>query len=322
MKKLYVLATAFMIGASAQAQIIDFENFLPTADTFDNGWAGNGDFILDDVRFYNNYDATWGSWTGFSISNKTDVVTPGWGNQFSAWTGSGHNASESYAVFYSSGSISVDQENISLDQFKITNTTYSALSMRDGDGFGKQFGSIYNGDSTVVDGTNGEDFYRVWVYGKSHDGSMVDSVEIYLADYRFADNSQDYIVDSWIDVDLTGFLFIIGELSFKIESSDTTGGWINTPTYFTIDGLNRTTYGGINEQQLSNISIFPNPVKDFVNINGESGHLMITSLSGEILLEAVHEQSTSVNLSEFPSGVYIVHLENVNGSFKSKVVKN
>jgi hypothetical protein len=151
---------------------------------------------------------------------------------------------------------------------------------------------------------------------------MVDSVEIYLADYRFADNSQDYIVDSWIDVDLTGFLFIIGELSFKIESSDTTGGWINTPTYFAIDGLNRTTYGGINEQQLSNISIFPNPVKDIVNINGESGHLMITSLSGEILLEAVHEQSTSVNLSEFPSGVYIVHLENVNGSYKSKVVKN
>ena len=325
MKKLNFLAAALLVGASAQAQIIDFENFLPAVDTYDNGSAGNGDFIFIEngipVNFYNNYDTTWGSWTGFSISNTTDVVTPGWGNQFSAWTGSGFNSSESYAVFYSSGSISVAQENISLERFRITNTTYAALSMRDGDGFGKQFGSIYNGDSTVVDGTNGADFFRVWVYGKSHDGTMTDSVEVYLADYQFADDSQDYILDSWLDVDLTGFSFLIGELSFKIESSDTTGGWINTPTYFAIDDLHVTPYMTIDEEQLSDISIFPNPVKDILDINGGYGHLTVTALNGALLVDMEHNQSTRLDLSTFPGGLYIVNLENTEGSYKRRVVK-
>ncbi len=106
MKKIYVLATALLLGASTQAQqTIDFESFTLAADTFDNGSAGNGDFLLgtDQIRFSNVFtpNAWGGSWTGHSISNMTDATTAGFGNQYSAFTGSGHNGSSDYTAGYS-----------------------------------------------------------------------------------------------------------------------------------------------------------------------------------------------------------------------------
>ena len=34
-------------------------------------------------------------------------------------------------------------------------------------------------------------------------GSTTGALEIYLADYRFSDNSKDYILDTWNQFDLT-----------------------------------------------------------------------------------------------------------------------
>jgi hypothetical protein len=61
-------------------------------------------------------------------------------------------------------------------------------------------------------------------------------VEFYLADYRFADNRDDYILDTWQYVDLTS-LGMIKSLEFTLSSSDI-GEWgMNTPAYFAIDTL-------------------------------------------------------------------------------------
>lgn len=325
MKKLYVLTIALVIGASAQAQTVDFESFTLAADTFDNGSAGNGDFLFlsNEVSFTNVYDTQWSSWSGFAISNMTDVTTDGWGNQYSVYTGSGYDGSSNYAVYFDWGvnSIETTGSNNAIDSFFITNTTYSALSMLNGDGWGKQFGSIYNGDSTVIDGTNGEDFYRIWVYGNNDAGDVVDSVEIYLADYRFADNNLDYIVDDWIKVDLTGFGAPITKVHFKIESSDTTGGFINTPTYFAVDNVHITIGAGVSENQLTDVSVYPNPATDRLVIKGERGTVSITSLTGEQLFTGEHNQFTQLDLSDYSSGIYVIQLVNASSSYTNRFVK-
>jgi hypothetical protein len=108
-----------------------------------------------------------------------------------------------------------------------TNTTYAALSMRDGDAFSKRFGGATGSDP---------DFFRLLVEGIDALGVSTGIVELLLADFRFADPSDDFIVDDWVFLDLSG-LGVVRELRFDFESSDVGAFGINTPVYFAIDDV-------------------------------------------------------------------------------------
>ena len=61
-------------------------------------------------------------------------------------------------------------------------------------------------------------------------------VDFYLADYRYADSSQDYIISAWEYIDLSS-LGSVDELSFSLSSSDNGSFGMNTPNYFAIDNI-------------------------------------------------------------------------------------
>jgi len=67
----------------------------------------------------------------------------------------------------------------------------------------------------------------------------VGTIEIILADYRFDDNSLDFILDDWEFTDLSS-LGEVDALSFSFTSTDTGSFGINTPTYFALDNLEFT----------------------------------------------------------------------------------
>ena len=71
--------------------------------------GGAGEFLFNGggISFSNVYNVDWSSWTGFSISNTTDVTTAGWTNQYSSFTGGGFAGSSNYAIFYESGEINL-----------------------------------------------------------------------------------------------------------------------------------------------------------------------------------------------------------------------
>ncbi len=195
------------------------------------------------VEFSNTYDLTFGSWSGFAVSNETDSTTPGFSNQFSAFPGTGAGTgADNYGLgFGSSGSLDPTDEQqlrglptITLpDGFQIesalfTNTTYAALSMRDGDLFAKQFGGPTGDDP---------DFFKLSVFGIGEDGEALGTeIEFYLADFRFSDNSQDYILDTWESLDLSA-LADARSLHFNLSSSDVGDFGMNTPAFFAIDNL-------------------------------------------------------------------------------------
>jgi hypothetical protein len=319
MKKIYVLVATALVCSNLSAQtVIDFENVSLNPETYDNGYAGSSNFFIAGFTFSNIYDAAWGSWNGFSISNITDNTTAGWGNQYSAFPGSGRN-SANYGVYYPEGTIQ-GNSSLAIDSFYISNTTYAAISMRDGDGFGKQFGSIYAGDGTTIDGTNGEDYYRVWVIAEGYSG-IKDSVEVYLADYRFADNSQDYIVDSWIKVDLSTFGILPYSITFRIESSDVGSFGINTPTYFAIDDLYQSQIEGIDENEILSIDVYPNPVQDLLTVKGENGILTLKDINGKTILSENHFGISVLNLEELKVGIYFLELVNSEGKAIKKIIK-
>ena len=102
--------------------------------------------------------------------------------------------------------------------------------MRDGDDFAKQFGGA---------GGDDPDFFSVTFTGWDDinlGGSSIGSVEFFLADYRFADNNLDYIVDQWMEVNLNS-LSSARSIEISFDSSDVGMFGTNTPLYVAVDNV-------------------------------------------------------------------------------------
>lgn len=167
--------------------------------------------------------------TDWVYTNRTDTTTAGYLNQFSGYAGGGAQGSNNYAIANTGAPTVTFSRPSAVSGAYFTNTTYAALSMLDGDGFAKKFG-----------GTSGDDadWFKLTINGWN-DAVQTGSVDFYLADFRFADNSLDYIVKDWAYVDLSS-LGTINSLSFALTSSDTGPFGINTPAYFAMDSLSVT----------------------------------------------------------------------------------
>ena len=67
-------------------------------------------------------------------------------------------------------------------------------------------------------------------------------------------------------------------------------------------------------------TLYPNPVKAVLHINETVKILKITDLNGKTL--AVKKNVNEVDMSNYPSGLYLITTENENGVFETqKVVK-
>ncbi len=322
MKKIYFLTTALLLGANINAQpLIDFESFsLPAAvDTFYNGADGAGDFTINYATFSNVYNTQFNSWTGFSVSNMTDTLTAGFGNQYSCIVGEGATNSSNYGVFNFDGTITVNA-NIRLQSFSITNTTYATISMQEGDSFAKKFGDSLGADG-MVDGTNGEDFLKVWIIAEDLANTNKDSIEYFLADYRFADSTQDYILDTWNNIDLIGFTFDVQKITFRMESSDNSFGFMNTPAYFAIDNIQGQGLQGLDENDAISISVFPNPVENVLTVSGDQGNLTLLDISGKLILQSVHSGESKIDMTNLDNGIYLLKIENTSGSVTRRIIK-
>lgn len=210
-----------------------FDNLpLPKSDTFNNGADGIGGFTHYGRFFNNSYNDDWGSWSGWALSNMRDDSTAGFMNQYSAVTGHGLSHTPNYMVSTGDGAYIKFDEPTNITGAYFTNSTYAALDMKNGSGFSKKFG----GDSG-----DDEDFFKLII--KSYlSGKRVDSVEFYLADFRFSDNTKDYIVNDWTFVNFTTEISSDGaemdSISFSYESSDVGEFGVNTPKYFCMDDFN------------------------------------------------------------------------------------
>ncbi len=228
-------------STSTSGTVSNFEDLTLEDESFWNGSDETGGFVTGLVKFSNSYDNAFGSWSEWAYSNTSDVSTPGFGNQYSAITGAGFEPEESggknyglayvptdFATYEAApiGASFNDGSAYAVKGFYVTNSTWAALSMEQGDAFAKKFGG--------KDG-NDPDWFKLSVWGVK-DGEKTDVVDFYLADFRFEDNTKDYIIKTWQWVDLTS-LGKVDEIKFSLASSDV-GDWgINTPMYFCADNF-------------------------------------------------------------------------------------
>ncbi len=323
MKNFIFSIAALVLPFFSSAQYtVGFEDFqFPSEQNYWNGDDESGAFTIGAATFSSSYNADWMSWSGFAVSSEVDVTTAGWGNQYSVFAGSGANNSQKFALWYANGEISFSVPT-QVMSMAVTNTTYAALSMRDGDAYAKQFGSIYNADGEE-DGTDGKDWLRLTITGMDADNEPTGSIDFYLADFRSDDSLDHFILDVWSTLDLTN-LGTVQKLVFELQSSDV-GQWgMNTPDYFALDNL--TFYqssASLNQVDETSYVIYPNPAQNFVNIKqnqGEEFSLTLFDAAGNLIQNHNEAATHLLDLSALPNGVYFIQMTTQNGVKTERIV--
>lgn len=350
MRKIYKLAGFICLGLVLSSQntnaqtVSDFESLTLQTDSF---WDGSdltgthankqffGSFTDADAIFPNLYDTTYGApgifSLGFAYSNKTDSVTSGFTNIFSAKAAEGVNNSVNYIIGAQDGFnglspnliLSGTAANNTVSGTYITNTTYAYNSMRDGDFAGKVFGSMNDANGNP-DGTNGEDWFMVTIKGYTGGNLTADSVNFYLADFRFSNNTQDYIVKNWQWVDLTS-LGNIDSLTFILTSSDVGNFGMNTPAFFALDNFNDQSVSIEELTNEANFTIYPNPTTSSLNINLDNNVdvVSIINITGKTVLSvnSMNAGVHQININNLSNGVYFVKTTSNNTTSVSRFIK-
>ena len=237
-----VLVSALLLGAAiglhpggvarGDFAIGTFEDQYPGPNTFKNDFRPANRFTTGGFFLNNNFDTTFGVWSGFAVSSKVDNTFGGsdFSHQYGAYaplgangTGAGGSATYGVAFNFSQGDAVINLPSgtspVSMD---VTNTTYTAQSITQGDPFARAF---HQGDSFRLD--------ILGYSGANGTGTQVGDIPFYLADYR---GSSLQLVSDWTTVSLSP-LAGATSLAFSLTSTDVGQFGMNTPAYFAVDNL-------------------------------------------------------------------------------------
>ena len=318
MKHLYTTCFALLFITSLFSQTEDFESFGVTdgnpLNQADNGVSFEGNNIL----LYNNYNPDWDSWDGFAISADTDVTTPGFGNQYSCIAGAGNDGSQSYAVSFASPTPSIEtiQDGTIIQQIAINNSTYAYLSMLDGDNYAKKFGGLTGDDP---------DYFLLTIKGYRYGELLPDTLDHYLADFRFEDNSQDYIQSDWVILDILQTIGQADNLTFELSSTDVGVFGMNTPAYFCLDDVSTTVVGNTADISTSvEIKVGPNPTQDYIILTTQQPADAVTlyDLQGNVRYRSESDRTTQIiDLSVYASGIYTILVSYEGTDYLQQIIK-
>ena len=208
-----------------------------------------------------------GYWGGFTASNRTDLNQSGLDAQYTAAAGCGYDGSSQYAVAYTMGVqtdvYAADGQSYTVTGCYVTNNLWTYQDILQG-GYGEP---PYGGTTG-----NDPDWFKVTATGQNASGQTVGTLDFYLADYRFANNEEDYVLNTWEWFDLSP-LGNVATISFSLSSSRGSGYNMITPAYFCMDNFNGVAPGGIDEppyiaNPVSNVIFNDYPQTIQVNLDG------------------------------------------------------
>ena len=319
MKRFWILMMGVLPLFMTAQTTASFEE-LDVPDTgFLDGSDNSGGFESGHIFLPNEYNESYNFWTGWAISASTDTTTPGFENQYSSISGNGYN-SDNYAVSFSSSenivNLREEAEGNPVLGLWVNNSTYAYLSMQDGDAFAKKFGGIDGSDP---------DYFLLTIKKYQNGALSQDSVDFYLADYRFAEAESDYIINEWTYVDLTS-LGDVDSLSLSLSSTDIGAFGMNTPAYFCIDDLTTADGPSSTSQivEIQDIQIYPNPATNFIHLKAHEaskGAYKIYDLNGSMVMNGNLMVGKSVDISSLNKGQYIFQFNEGRNMSKALFLK-
>jgi len=313
MKKLILTLSLIASNAlNAQTLTASFESFTLQASSAYSP-AASVPFYEAGIKFNHNYSG--GYWLGgFAYSNIKDSSTAGYTNLYGVKPLNGYNNSSIHCIGQDGAVLSFSQSPAIPKGFYVTNTTYAYKSMKLGDSFAKKFGGSTGNDP---------DFFKIVV--KSYkSGTFQDSVSVFLANFTFTNNSQDFIVDTWQYVDLSA-LGQCDSLKFVMRSSDMSSGFINTPLFFALDNFSYEKAVSTDIEDVSGhspITLYPNPATSLIKLNNVAinSSYSILDINGRIVQEGQLEQG-QVNLNAMNPGLYFLKVYQLSNVQTLRFVK-
>jgi hypothetical protein len=237
-----ILWAALAVSNASIAATVDFEDFGLSPASFFNGdtgvlspgqstsvpWTSGGASFSNTFGIDNTYDPyIYSYWYGLAVSNVVDSTTAGFGNQYAAYPGGGF-LSDTYAVAFGDTATMTFATPSSVAGFRIANTTYTFLTLLNGDEYGFTAPLPAGG------------WFLVTAEG-SLGGTPTGSADFYLADLQGP--SPPGLLAGWEWFDLSG-LGPVDSISFSFSGSDVGTFGLNTPAYFAMDNV---TYAPVPE---------------------------------------------------------------------------
>ena len=210
--------------------VADFEDVELSPSGIWEPMEGNNEMFSHGWTFTNYYSSYF--WGGFTASNRIDLSQTYLDAQYTAATGCGYNGSAQYAVAYTYGAqtdvYAADGQPRAVTGCYVTNNLWAYQNMLEGDYTVSPFGG-YSG--------NEPDWFKLTATGKNANGQTVGALDFYLADYRFDNPEDDYILNTWEWFDLSP-LGEVATISFSLSSSKSNSSGMITPAYFCMDDFN------------------------------------------------------------------------------------
>jgi hypothetical protein len=332
MRKQILTAAALMsamtmgISTYAQTHIETFEGFsLPTNSYYKD--TTGADWQTTNAIFRYDWDNAWNYWSGGSAyTNVNDSTNGTYSNLYGCIAYKGYNNSNYYVTAQNYATVVLKSPYQIVDGFYVTNTTYAAKVMKYGNMFSRAFGDTTGTNCGCPQGSY-PDWFKLTIKGYKNGTLLNDSVEFYLADYRFSDNTQDYIVWNWQWVDCST-LGQVDSVQFFLSSSDTGPFGMNTPAFFSIDNFKTSGTTGIKSNLSLNSRVFPNPASDKIMISvAETNEYSIRILNvlGQVMYQESQKisshQPLELNIQNFENGSYIVELSSGDKIAKHLIIK-
>ena len=214
--------------------VATFDDVVLGSNGYWQGESGDNEMFSGGWIFTNYYMPEYSFWGGFTASNHTDMTQTGLSAQYTAATGGGYEGSAQYGVAYAMGYgiptdvYASDGQAHTVTGFYVTNNLWAYQNMLIGDATATAFGGPSGNDP---------DWFKLTATGKNANGQTVGTVDFYLADYRFDNNDEDYILNTWEWFDLSS-LGAVHTISFSMSSSKNDAGGMITPAYFCVENFN------------------------------------------------------------------------------------
>lgn len=328
MKKVLII-TSLVCGFITKSQTVaDFETFSLTANSNYHSISSTP-FQTSNAVFEYEWDPSFGGfWAGgFSYTNKYDSANGTFANLFGVKPYKGYNNSATYLVAQDRGLIELKVPFKTVDGFYITNTTFAFKSIKNGNQFSRKFGDTTGtGSGTTIAQGSYPDYFKVTAKGYLNGTMKQDSSVFFLADYRFSDNTKDYVVNDWRWFN-TSNLGMVDSIRFFMYSTDTNQFGMNTPAFFGIDNFtasapNPTTLrsGELHEQLL----VYPNPFSSILHIsygNNEPNVKLLDVSAREVFSKESERGQLDIDLTGLNAGIYFLQVEWGGEKITRKILK-
>ncbi|HHE64965.1 MAG TPA: T9SS type A sorting domain-containing protein, partial [Bacteroidetes bacterium] len=293
-----------------------------------SNWVDGSEVVYRQIEYFYN-------------ENKLDSLIRSWDN------GDGLEQSNKGIYTYDENGylIQVDYHSKINDQWLVTSST---IHINNDDGYAETIWNLSQTDTiskmdiyynelnfdtlnfVTLKDTNG--IFQPYVREINRYDGVGNLIEFILENY--VDNSWDLTIHMMSEFDLSQFAVDYIYPKDWVESYEMVNKitefnqlWkIDSALYDDIKALyNYSLIDGINKHEASQIKVYPNPAKDHILVINDvipNASIEVYNLSGVLIYNVVQQSVESeIDLSRFPSGVYIVRVFNNESSKVVKIIK-